>query len=139
MESSKLTYSIYINGELFTFDPDQYYSFYDPTTEIPYGYEDGYWFYYLGGGRYQIMLYYDGDINSIGVKSFYYGGDTVTESEMGLFVINPTSVNELVSKDQVNVTYYNLTGKSSNVPFNGLNIMVTTYSDGSTRTCKIMK
>ena len=81
----------------------------------------------------------DGDINSVGVRSFYYGGDTVTESEMGLFVINPTSVNELVSKDQVNVTYYDLTGKSSNVPFNGLNIMVTTYSDGSTCTCKIMK
>lgn len=139
MESSKLTYSIYINGELFTFDPDQYFYFDNPTTEIPYGYEDGYWFYYLGGGRYQIMLCYDGDINSVGVKSFYYGGDTITESEMGLFVIKPTSINEITSKDQVNVTYYDLTGKSSNVPFNGLNIVVTTYSDGSIRTCKIMK
>lgn len=139
MESSKLTYSIYINGEVFTFDPNEYFSFYDPTTEIPYGYEDGYWFYYLGGNRYQIMLIYDGDINTVGVKSFYYGGDTVTESEMGLYDINPTSINEVVSKDEVNVTYYDLTGKSSNVPFNGLNIMVTTYSDGSTRTCKIMK
>lgn len=139
LETSKLTYSLYINDELFTFSPDQYYSLYEPTTEIPYGYEDGYWFYNLGGGRYDIILYYDGEINNIGVKSFYYGGDTVTESEMGLFVIKTTGITELTDKAVSGVTYYDLTGKSSSAPFDGINIKVTTYTDGSKSTVKVIK
>ena len=139
IDISKLTYSVYVNDELYTFTPDQYYYFMEPVTEVPYGYEDGYWFYNMGAGRIDIIIYYDGEINSIGAKSFYYGGGTVTESEMGLFVTTPTSVNELVDKAVSGVTYYDLTGKSSSVPFDGINIKVTTYTDGSKSTVKVIK
>jgi hypothetical protein len=39
----------------------------------------------------------------------------------------------------VDVTYYNPQGMQSNRPFDGLNIVVTRYSDGSTRTTKIIR
>lgn len=39
----------------------------------------------------------------------------------------------------VNVKYSNLAGQVSDKPFSGVNIVVTTYSDGSTRTTKIVK
>lgn len=37
------------------------------------------------------------------------------------------------------VTYYNLAGQASATPFEGLNIVRTTYSDGTTKATKVMK
>ena len=35
--------------------------------------------------------------------------------------------------------YVNLQGMTSDVPFDGVNIVVTTYTDGTTSTAKVMK
>ena len=43
------------------------------------------------------------------------------------------------NKEIKSVLYYNLQGMSSNVPFNGFNIKVTTYSDGTRSSEKIIK
>ena len=48
-------------------------------------------------------------------------------------------VENLAEKTINNVKYYNIAGMESNVPFDGVNIMVTTYNDGTTSTCKVMK
>ena len=37
------------------------------------------------------------------------------------------------------VKYVNLTGQTSSVPFNGVNIVVTRYSDGTTSVIKVLK
>lgn len=39
----------------------------------------------------------------------------------------------------VGVTYYNVQGAQSSEPFNGINIIVTRYSDGTTSTCKVVR
>ncbi len=53
---------------------------------------------------------------------------------------NVTSVKEVnTSRSVVAVTYYNLMGIESSKPFDGLNIVVTTYSDGSRTSRKIMR
>ncbi len=52
----------------------------------------------------------------------------------------PTAINEFVALKQiVSVRYYNMMGMASNVPFEGINIMVTRYSDGSISTMKIAR
>ena len=43
------------------------------------------------------------------------------------------------SKDIVSVRYYNLMGVGSDQPFDGMNIVVTTYSDGSPTSKKILR
>jgi len=49
-----------------------------------------------------------------------------------------TDVIELVSTaTPINVTYYDITGAASHKPFNGINIVVTTYNDGTTRATKL--
>ena len=48
-------------------------------------------------------------------------------------------VENLAQKTVNNVKYYNVAGMESNVPFEGVNIMVTTYNDGTTSTCKVIK
>ena len=51
-----------------------------------------------------------------------------------------TAVNEINStKTVAGVTYYNLAGQQSAQPVNGVNIVVTTYTDGSTTTAKVIK
>lgn len=48
-------------------------------------------------------------------------------------------VDVLKSSEVVGVTYYNVAGIESSTPFDGVNIVVTRYSDGSTTTTKILK
>ncbi len=53
---------------------------------------------------------------------------------------NHTGVAEFnVDKDVVSVTYVNTLGMTSSTPFNGVNIIVTRYSDGSVSTTKVLK
>ena len=53
---------------------------------------------------------------------------------------DPTAVKEVASgKDIVSVRYYNVMGVESAKPFQGINIVVTRYSDGSSSTVKVLK
>ena len=54
----------------------------------------------------------------------------------------PTAVHEIIdltAKDVVSVRYYNLMGVESEKPFEGINIVVTRYADGSVSSSKIMR
>ena len=50
-----------------------------------------------------------------------------------------TSVNEINAAVEGVKTYYNAQGLKSDKPFDGVNIVVTTYSDGSTKTTKMVR
>ena len=53
---------------------------------------------------------------------------------------NVTVVREVVTpRTVVGVRYYNLMGVESEQPFDGLNIVVTTYSDGSRTSKKVLR
>lgn len=52
----------------------------------------------------------------------------------------PTAVTDVTSSKAVkNINYYNLAGMQSATPFDGVNIVVTTYTDGSKSSKKVMK
>ena len=51
----------------------------------------------------------------------------------------PTAVNDINAKSVAGVKYYNLAGVESNKPFDGVNIMVTTYTDGTKAAAKVIK
>lgn len=68
----------------------------------------------------------------------YYIAETVIDDEITYQV--PTSIYGVGEMREVNsVKYYNLAGVESDVPFTGLNIVVTRYSDGTTTTAKVVK
>ncbi len=53
---------------------------------------------------------------------------------------NPSSIDQpVVDKTIVGHTYYNLSGMSSCTPFDGLNIVVTRYSDGTSTATRVMR
>ena len=52
----------------------------------------------------------------------------------------PTAIDEFVALKQIeSVRYYNIMGVASTRPFEGLNIVVTRYSDGSISTMKVVR
>ena len=51
----------------------------------------------------------------------------------------PTSVVEISTATEGVSTFYNAQGISSDKPFDGVNIVVTTYSDGSTKITKVVR
>ena len=138
IDASKLTYSVYVDDELFTFDPSFYFYFSEPKTVVEYGFIDDYRFQDLGGGRVAIEINKE-PLHSIGVKSFYAGGGESTESEMGLFLIGQSGVSNIQAKAVAGVRYYNLSGQGSDKPFDGINLVVTTHTDGTTTATKVIK
>ena len=67
--------------------------------------------------------------------------DKAAASGMYLYVTKNevTAVNGISAKAVAGVKYYNLAGVESNKPFNGINIAVTTYTDGTSSTTKVIK
>ncbi|MBQ4008503.1 MAG: hypothetical protein II603_08185, partial [Muribaculaceae bacterium] len=50
-----------------------------------------------------------------------------------------TAVTDVTGKAVAGVKYYNLAGIESDRPFEGVNIVVTTYTDGSRSSSKVLK
>ena len=94
------------------------------------------------------------DLSSLGeVESVYF---TLNSTDVGAYGMN-TAAYFCMDKFQVNVSgmtavetvnadkqvagrqYVNMAGMTSNKPFDGMNIVVTTYTDGTTSTVKVIK
>ncbi|MCQ2288603.1 MAG: leucine-rich repeat domain-containing protein [Muribaculaceae bacterium] len=50
-----------------------------------------------------------------------------------------TGINDITSAQVKSVRYYNVAGQESSTPFTGVNMVVTTYTDGTTSTSKVIK
>lgn len=76
---------------------------------------------------------------------FFYGtgGNGVENRKMYLHRVgvwgSADVIENLAEKTVNSVKYYNIAGMESNVPFEGVNIEVTTYNDGTTHTSKVIK
>jgi len=74
-------------------------------------------------------------VASTGTASAHYAFHPTSAPEE-----NPTAITEIVNGAQVvNVTYYNVAGLASNTPFDGVNIIVTTYDNGTQAVSKVIK
>ena len=144
LDADCLTYSIFTDDDqLFTFD----YATYGPNngfdtdmTEIPYGYS-GYDFYLR---RVYFYRTNQGDNPMftwrIGIQLNYTVDGITNKSDIVYLNVYPhSSVNELsTGKTVTGVRYYNAAGQQMAQP-SGLTIQVTTYSDGTTETTKVIK
>ncbi|MBQ6168144.1 MAG: hypothetical protein IJK41_12050 [Muribaculaceae bacterium] len=138
-----LSYSIYTdNDELFVFDANTYYSDLDEDMEaIPYEIWSNGWDFYSS----RVYFYYtnEGDNplfnNRIGIQVHYTTGEGVFSSNIVYLDVDHTAVNELnVGKTVANVRYFNIAGQEMAQP-EGMTIKVTTYTDGTTSTSKVVK
>ncbi len=84
------------------------------------------------------------------VVRFYYKktGENLTRDEKPMYYVVeatlpwreiPTGIAEINAANVVSKIYFNAQGVKSDKPFDGVNIVVTRYSDGSTRTTKVVR
>jgi hypothetical protein len=139
LDTSKLYYKIYVDGEELTFDPEDYVKLSEPMTEIPYSFTDGYDFTQVQGIT--IATIYTLGWDTIGVQLFYKADDdTILES--GILSYDRTTgevtgVNNInVDKQAVSENYYDLYGRKVTSDTKGLVIKVTNFADGSSKSVK---
>lgn len=101
--------------------------------------------------RYDIVVFRDlfevedvADYEAATTLSYEVSGKQGVTNKSITIVVNfndePTAVEEVAAEKAVsNVTYYNVSGMASAEPFDGVNIVVTKYADGTKKVEKILK
>ena len=136
-----LSYSVYTdNDDLFVFDSYTYSDLDEDMEAIPYEIWSNGWDFYSG----RVYFYYtnEGDnplfYDRIGIQVHYTTLEGVFSSNI-VYIDKHTAVNELnAGKTVANVRYFNIAGQEMAQP-QGMTIQVTTYTDGTTSTAKVVK
>ncbi|MBD5286188.1 MAG: hypothetical protein HDS27_01435 [Bacteroides sp.] len=131
LRTDKMYYNFYVDGELFTFEPDEYSLFSEPTNDVPYN----------AGNFYDISVYNQSHTitfkfsgaESFGLQSFYVADDGTTYvSDLITVDLGSVGVEKLEhTKDVKEVIFYNLSGAIVTNPTNGVYIKCVIYTDGS--------
>lgn len=142
LNTKKLYYNIYLDGQVYTFDPEVFVGLSAPMTDVPYGFsESEYDIYMTSSTKVNTIYFYDNDYKTIGVQSVYRGGNeehrsdivTYTRSIVGIDGIS-TDVRTVKSE-----SYYNAAGQKVDASSNGLIFKHIEYTDGTTQTFKVIK
>ena len=138
LDANKLYYSIYLDDDVLTIDPDEYKLFPYETTEIPFTYSDMLDFVNYAG-LWQVYTFVTG-IDRIGVQMIYKGGGEVRKSAITYISAtdeDPSAVSNVAQTGKVaGVTYTDLSGRRVSRPGKGLFIQTTRLADGTITTSK---
>ena len=138
LDANKLYYSIYLDDDVLTIDPDEYKLFPYETTEIPFTYSDMLDFVNYAG-LWQVYTFVTG-IDRIGVQMIYKGGGEVRKSAITYISAtdeDPSAVSNVAQTGKVaGVTYTDLSGRRVSRPDKGLFIQTTRLADGTITTSK---
>lgn len=145
LDVSSLYYRIYIDGDVWEFEPDPSEGIYlgldGPTTEIPFNLTNG---VDINSAYYNmrfVWIYATG-ATEFGVQSVYKYGGTVTESQIVSTTettdFDDSGVDSVGSDIVVTQNYYDLNGRKVTTPGKGLYIVKKTMGDGTVKSSKIM-
>lgn len=138
LDANKLYYSIYLDDDVLTIDPEDYALFPYETTEIPFTYSDMLDFVNYAG-LWQVYTFVTG-IDRIGVQMIYKGGGEVRKSAITYISAtdeDPSAVSNVAQTGKVaGVTYTDLSGRRVSRPGKGLFIQTTRMADGTITTSK---
>lgn len=142
--SNRLFFSVYFNGELYEFDPEDYPGLKEPIALLPYKFTadpvyGSLWFdsdYMFGE---QIKFFMDG-VNTVGVQAIYKHGDTEIRSKI---VTVPDTGDDQdgivnVKTESAAISYFDLQGRRISAPAPGqIIIKRAVMTDGSAKASKI--
>ena len=151
LDPEYLSYSIFIdNGdgpEIFHFTGDDYTFDLDPEddiTEVPYSlynsavdFDDYYIYMYRTNEEGYEPLF----TKNIGIQVYYTVNGVSNANAGGIIWLYPEDTNvseQFAGKTIANVRYFNVAGQEMAQP-EGMTIMVTTYTDGTTKAVKVVK
>lgn len=134
--TSDLSYVVYVDGEEYTFDPEEYWLD-EPMTEVPWNFENDWIMKSFGSSKHAVYLFAEG-ISTLGVQSVYRYNDEETRSEIvTLNLDDPSAVNSIAAGKKIaEVKYYGIDGREVANPASGIFVKRVTFDDGSVATFK---
>lgn len=134
LDSRYLSYVMYVDGEEFEFDSDEYDLDAD-MIEVPYNFDNESIQNYGGTCRW-IWIYIE-DVSQLGVQTIYRYNGVETRSNIVSIPVGTDSVESIEESDIISETYFDMAGRKVNSPNSGIYIRKRTFTDGSTRTSKV--
>lgn len=133
----KLYYTIYINGELYTFDTTTYPGLTADMTEIPYTFGDMFNIYYFGS-LHQIYIK-DVVIGEFGIKLHYRtSDDNVLSSELVNVYTEFNDIDTIEPDEIMRTEYYSIDGYRVSNPKKGIYIKKVYDTKNNVKTSKII-
>lgn len=84
LDPAKLYYRLYVDDQIFTYQPSEYQDFEEPTTLVPYTFSGN--DFSVSGTSHYIYTYWDAAKN-IGLQQVYTGGGETHESEIAWYEV----------------------------------------------------
>ncbi len=136
LDKRNIYFSFFVDGEVFTFTPEEYSSFKEPQSLFPYDIFVNDLMLLPGENMYEAWFYF-GE-KPIGIQSYYYkDGKKIGESEIA--VAQSSGIEDVTADGNKTVhatEYYTVTGQRIDKPSTGIFIKVIRYNDGSIKTSK---
>lgn len=137
LDTDRLYYRFYINGELFTFTPSEYpyLELTEDTVNLPYDLYDN-WDIYSYYNYRAVYFHFELPAEGCEVQSMY-----INEEGKELFSeITSSGVETTVMQpEETSRAYYNLQGQRVDETYSGPVVCRIVYSDGSVKTVKRMR
>lgn len=132
LDTEKIYYNVLIDGESFTFYPDEYLGLEEEITDVPYSLSLPSGLSAYGSVR-SIYFYIDG-VETVGIQTMYEDEDldSTLFSSVAEYCFQSSGISSPTdySEEVVSVTYHNLQGIATQHPANGIYIVSKTYADG---------
>ena len=137
----KLSYQVYVDDEVFTFEKDEYEDLESDLSELPYGFSDGYWI-----GTTYLGLFFQ-PAKNVGLQTIYRGADVENRSNLVLWDIESgetytAGVKAVPTQQVLSVAaeaYYDLAGRRVQANAKGFVVKTLTLADGSKKTYKVVR
>ncbi len=135
LDTSRLSYVFWLDGEELTLDPAQYPMCPEPMTYIPFNYTENWNIYIIDEVSHLVYFFFE-SFDSFAVQSIYTEEDG-KEFRSNIMCVGESGVEQIYSSSSEVITteYYSLTGERLTHP-NGIVIKIETLSDGTCRTSK---
>lgn len=141
LDTNRIFYQVFVDGELFEFLPDEYERLTEPMTNVPFGFNDDWDFYGEGALQYAYIAPFD--VESLSVRTLYTNNDGSTIYSPMLYYIgtDPSGIrNKTTDRATVLSTEWcDLTGSRIVAPGKGISIRLERMSDGTTHSSLIAK
>lgn len=144
VDTKRLYYNVFVDGELFEFYNDEYIRLPEASmTDIPWSYRDS-WDFYTEGVYHTVYYFFTG-FETLGVQSIYDESESADRTKLlrsDLITVSANGgVSEVATDSKVvkDMRYFDLQGREVANPKEGLYIRSITYSDGTVSNSKVIK
>lgn len=137
LDVANLSWRMYYDDELFSFQPSEYWYLENETQEIPYCYSDDWDFIVYTDVMEECVAIYRTDYKTIGIESVYRTGDQCLVSDRAYFYSQSSSVKDIETESELLESgYFDLSGRKVSKPAPGLYIRIDRFADGTVKTGK---